>query len=433
MKHSVPNIIDNTKKCLACGGENLEEALDLGFQAPANNLLSSPDEQDYWVYKLGIEACLTCGHGQLNHFVPPEKMFSDYIYVSSTSQTMRDHMAKLANFVLNLKGADTSVLELGSNDGLFLKSLKDIGINNFCGVDPAENIAATANEEGLTTVVGFWPDVATQFEDNSYDVVIGQNVFAHTLNPYDALKEVKRVLKSDGFAIFQTSQADMIANGEFDTIYHEHCSFFCENSMDSLARRAGMKLAYTHYVEMHGNSSLYVLVNEGVEPDTASIELAVVSAGLSLVEAKDERTARIRKDRAVADWEQFYQTANGKISDTNGVVNDWKNRNYRVVSVGAAAKGITFLRAANISIDSILDEAPLKIGKYVPGLGVQISSFSTVTVDDAYIISAWNFAKEISLKLVQNGANPDAPCFLYFPETVATTLGYLAVNGPVFE
>ena len=429
----MPNIINNTKSCLACGGESLEEVLHLGLQAPANNLLSSLDDKDYWVYNLGIEACITCGHGQLTHFVPPENMFSDYLYVSSTSQTMRDHMAKLANFVLNLKGLNTSVLELGSNDGLFLKSLKNIGIDNFCGVDPAENIASVANEEGLTTIVGFWPEVADKFEDGSYDVVIGQNVFAHTLDPYAALKEAKRVLKSNGFAIFQTSQADMIANGEFDTIYHEHCSFFCENSMDSLARRVGMKLAYTHYVEMHGNSSLYILVNEDVEPDTASIELAVVSAGLSLVEAKDERTARIRKDRTVADWEQFYQTANGKTDDANEVVNEWKEHNYRVVSVGAAAKGITFLRAANIDVDSILDEAPLKIGKYVPGLGVQIFNFSTVTNDDAYIISAWNFAKEISLKLVQNGANPDAPCLLYFPETVVTTLGYLAVNGPVFE
>jgi SAM-dependent methyltransferase len=424
---------NNTKSCLACGAETLEEVLDLGLQAPANNLLSSLDEKDYWVYQLGIEACLTCGHGQLTKFVSPEEMFSDYLYVSSTSQTMRDHMAKLANFVLNLKGTNTSVLELGSNDGLFLKSLKDVGINDFCGVDPAENIASTANEEGLTTVVGFWPDVADQFEDNSYDVVIGQNVFAHTLDPHAALKEVKRVLKSDGFAIFQTSQADMIANGEFDTIYHEHCSFFCENSMDSLAKRVGMKLAYTHYVEMHGNSSLYVLVNEDIEPDTASIELAVVSAGLYLVEAKDERTAKIRKDRAVADWEQFYQIANGKKSDANEVVNEWRERNYRVISVGAAAKGITFLRAANLSIDCILDEAPLKVGKFVPGLGVQIVDFSNVAVDDAYIISAWNFAKEIALKLVQNGANPDAPCFLYFPETVVTTLGYLAVNGSVFK
>ena len=114
------------------------------------------------------------------------------------------------------------------------------------------------------------------------------------------------------------------------------------------------------------------------------------------------------------------------------VIEEWKEAGHRIVSVGAAAKGITFLRACDLEVDSVLDEAPLKVGKWIPGLDVQIQDFTTTEANDAYIISAWNFAKEISLKLVQNGANPDAPCFLYFPDTVETTLAYLAVNGSVF-
>jgi SAM-dependent methyltransferase len=425
----VPN---NTKYCLACGGSDVKEVLDLGFQAPANNLLVSRDEKDYAVYKLGIEACFQCGHGQLTNFVPAEELFTDYAYVSSTSQTMKDHMQKLAYFVANLCGTDVSVLELGSNDGLFLKSLSVAGIATFCGVDPAENIASKANEDGLRTVVGFWPSVADQFDDNSYDVVIGQNVFAHTPDPLAALTEVKRVLKKNGYAIFQTSQADMIANGEFDTIYHEHCSFFCEDSMAALAERVGLKLAYTHYVDMHGNSSLYILVNEDDEPDKTSIELSAISAGLNEVEARDDESGLIRATRTPVNWDQFYQNAIHTKTVTVAVVEEWKEAGHRVVSVGAAAKGITFLRACDLEVDSILDEAPLKVGKWVPGLDVQIQDFTTTEANDAYIISAWNFAKEISLKLVKNGANPDAPCFLYFPDTVETTLAYLAVNGSVF-
>jgi len=425
----VPN---NVKYCLACGGSDVNEVLDLGFQAPANNLLNSRDEKDYAVYKLGIEACFRCGHGQLTNFVPAEELFTDYAYVSSTSQTMKDHMQKLAYFVANLCGTDISVLELGSNDGLFLKSLSVAGITNFCGVDPAENIASKANEEGLTTVVGFWPSVADQFDDNSYDVVIGQNVFAHTQDPLAALEEVKRVLKKDGYAIFQTSQADMIANGEFDTIYHEHCSFFCEDSMAALAEQVGLKLAYTHYVDMHGNSSLYILVNGETQPDKTSIELSAISSGLNEVEARDDEAGLIRATRTPVNWDQFYQNAIHTKAVAMAVIEEWKEAGHRIVSVGAAAKGITFLRACDLEVDSVLDEAPLKVGKWIPGLDVQIQDFTTTEANDAYIISAWNFAKEISLKLVQNGANPDAPCFLYFPDTVETTLAYLAVNGSVF-
>ena len=423
---------NNTKYCLACGGSDVKEVLDLGFQAPANNLLASRDEKDYAVYKLGIEACFYCGHGQLTNFVSAEELFSDYSYVSSTSQTMKDHMQKLAYFVANLCGTNVSVLELGSNDGLFLKSLSVAGITNFCGVDPAENIASVANQEGLKTVVGFWPDVADQFESDSYDIVIGQNVFAHTQSPLAALEQVQRVLNKNGYAIFQTSQADMIANGEFDTIYHEHCSFFCEDSMAALAKRVGLKLVYTHYVDMHGNSSLYVLVNEDYSPDKTSIELSAISAGLDEVQAKDDETGLIRSTRTPVDWEQFYQNAIYTKQVSVEVTEGWKNLNHRIVSVGAAAKGITFLRACDLEVDAVLDEAPLKIGKWIPGLDVQITDFSSIKDNDAYIISAWNFAKEISLKLVKNGANPDAPCFLYFPNTIVTTLGYLAVNGLAF-
>jgi hypothetical protein len=202
--------------------------------------------------------------------------------------------------------------------------------------------------------------------------------------------------------------------------------------MAALAKRVGLKLVYTHYVDMHGNSSLYVLVNEDYSPDKTSIELSAISAGLNEVQAKDDETGLIRATRSPVDWDQFYQNAIYTKQVSVDVTEEWKSLGHRVVSVGAAAKGITFLRACDLEVDAVLDEAPLKIGKWIPGLDVQITDFSSIKENDAYIISAWNFAKEISLKLVKNGANPDAPCFLYFPNTIVTTLGYLAVNGLSF-
>jgi SAM-dependent methyltransferase len=338
-------------------------------------------------------------------------------------------MAKLANFVLNLKGKEAAVLEIGSNDGLFLRSMTDIGLTNICGVDPAENIASKANEDGLTTVIGFWPEAGEEFSSLSFDVVIGQNVFAHTSDPLESLLEVKRVLSANGYAIFQTSQADMIANGELDTIYHEHCSFFVESSMSALAQRAGLQLAYTHYVDIHGASSLYILTHDYTEPDNLSIELSAIASGLIGVEPKNDKEARLRKYRTKKDWDTFHKIATIKSAGALTVAESWMEDGYRIVAVGAAAKAITFLRASGLPVDAFLDESDLKIGKWVPGLDVQITDFKSIEENDAYIIGAWNFAREIAMKLINQGADPAAPCMLYFPEGVTTNLGYLAVKG----
>lgn len=421
--------VASSSVCIACGSDSLKNVINLGNQAPANNLLKTKKDKSYSVYPLGLKGCLECGHGQLSYFVNPEELFSNYTYVSSTSETMKIHMSKLANFVLNLKGKEAAVLEIGSNDGLFLKSMSDIGLTNVCGVDPAENIASKANKAGLTTVIGFWPDAGEEFSSLSFDVVIGQNVLAHTPDPLAALLEVKRVLSANGYAIFQTSQADMIANGELDTIYHEHYSFFAESSMSALAERAGLQLAYTHYVDIHGDSSLYVLTHDYVEPDVVSIELSAIASGLISVEAKDERAARLRKYRLKTDWDNFHKIATIKSAGALTVAESWADEGYRVVGVGAAAKAITFLRAAGIPVDAFLDESTLKIGKWIPGLDVKISDFSNIKENDAYIIGAWNFAREIAMKLINAGADPASPCMLYFPEGVTTNLGYLAVKG----
>jgi SAM-dependent methyltransferase len=418
-----------TNLCIACGKDSLKNVINLGNQAPANNLLENKEDKDYKVYPLGLKGCLECGHGQLSYFVDPKELFSNYTYVSSTSETMKTHMAKLANFVLNLKGKEAAVLEIGSNDGLFLRSMTDIGLTNICGVDPAENIASKANEDGLTTVIGFWPEAGEEFSSLSFDVVIGQNVFAHTSDPLESLLEVKRVLSANGYAIFQTSQADMIANGELDTIYHEHCSFFVESSMSALAQRAGLQLAYTHYVDIHGASSLYILTHDYTEPDNLSIELSAIASGLIGVEPKNDKEARLRKYRTKKDWDTFHKIATIKSAGALTVAESWMEDGYRIVAVGAAAKAITFLRASGLPVDAFLDESDLKIGKWVPGLDVQITDFKSIEENDAYIIGAWNFAREIAMKLINQGADPAAPCMLYFPEGVTTNLGYLAVKG----
>jgi hypothetical protein len=164
-----------------------------------------------------------------------------------------------------------------------------------------------------------------------------------------------------------------------------------------------------------------------------SIELSAISAGLAEVEPANDIAGMLRASRTPEDWDNFFRLSILKSAFALTTSEQWKSEGHRVIAVGAAAKAITFLRSADIQLDGLLDEAPLKVGKWVPGLDTQITDFSNLEQNDAYIIGAWNFAKEIAMKLVKNGANPDAPCMIYFPDGVITNLGYLAVNGAKFD
>jgi SAM-dependent methyltransferase len=411
--------------CIACGSDDIFEVTSLGSQSPANDLLESLDDE-YAEYPLGLNACRVCGHGQLSYFVDPSELFKNYTYVSSTSQTMKDYMSTLAKFIFNVSGPNAKILEIGSNDGLFLKSLKSAGIYNFIGIDPAEDIVKKASSEGLKSVVGFWPQDKALIEDKDFDVIIGQNVFAHNSSPLESLNEVKNYLSQTGLAIFQTSQADMTINGEFDTIYHEHCSFFCESSMSALAERAGLKLIYTRYVNMHGTSSLYIMCHKDYDTDISYLTDCADQAGLASMDATGDKESQ-RYFRSETDWKDFSEEAHSRIKCVKEYVMEYARSGCNIVAVGAAAKAITFLRAADIQPSVFLDESKLKLHKYIAGLDVQISDFSNVSDNDFYIVTAWNFAPEIAKKLVSAGAPGESYCLVYFPNIELTKLKDLAL------
>lgn len=400
------------------------EVTSLGNQSPANDLLEFLDDE-YTEYPLGLNACRVCGHGQLSYFVDPSELFKNYTYVSSTSETMKDYMNTLAKFIFNVSGSDAKILEIGSNDGLFLKSLKNAGIDNFIGIDPAEDIVRKASSEGLNSVVGFWPQDKELIEDKDFDVIIGQNVFAHNSSPLEALTEVKNYLSPSGLAIFQTSQADMTVNGEFDTIYHEHCSFFCESSMSALAKRSGLKLIYTRYVNMHGVSSLYIMCHKDYDVDISGLKYLADKAGLSSMDAVDYTQSQ-RYFRSEKNWKDFSEEAHDRIKSVKKYVEEYTQSGYNIVAVGAAAKAITFLRAAGIKPSVFLDESKLKLHKYIAGLDVQVSDFSNISDNDFYIITAWNFAPEIARKLIAAGASGESNCLVYFPNIELIKLKDLA-------
>ena len=176
---------------------------------------------------------------------------------------------------------------------------------------------------------------------------------------------------------------------------------------------------------MHGTSSLYIMCHKDSNVDISMLHNSADSAGLANIEATDD-AERQRYIRNKSDWIDFKQSALEKIDSVRQYTYVFKENGKDIVAVGAAAKAITFLRAADINPDRFLDESSLKLGKYIAGLDVQISNFSNVSDNDVYIITAWNFAEEIARKLIESGASEDSDCLLYFPRVSHMKLRDLA-------
>jgi SAM-dependent methyltransferase len=404
--------------CLACGRDNLELILDLGMQPPANSYKDHPGDVQQ-EFPLAINLCKGCYHVQLTHTVDPDILYKDYLYVSGTSQTMMDHFKWFADYAHELHQlvADDlplTVLDIGCNDGSQLDAFKARGYQTH-GIDPATNLHATSTAKGHEVVCGYFDDAyvqARKVEANNYirkfDVITAQNVFAHNPDPLKFLETAKKLLWYDGLMFIQTSQADMILNNEFDTIYHEHVNFFNINSMNELCKRAGMYLVDVTKCPLHGNSYIFVLSTEEERGRPAHIaNLIEMERKAGLMDSKTYK-AYAEKCKKVA---REFKNA---VEDVMHPLVGWF-----AIGIGAAAKGNTLLNYTKVKLDFIVDDNPLKQGKFTPGMSIPIVSADELKnrKDTCLLVPlAWNFFDEIKKKVEAKKPYNEFDLFLrYFP------------------
>lgn len=387
-------------ECVSCGSRNLELILDLGHQPLANEYLERPNLHKNYPLKLNL--CTNCYHTQLSVAVNPELLFKNYNYVSSTSATLSTYFENLRDQIIAEHGESKKLLEFGSNDGSFLKKFQNTSWN-VVGIDPARNLASRAVESGIATLPFFYDGSAADLLSSSFDVAIGMNVFAHTHSPLNILTSLNKNVLEQGVVYIQTSQANMFANGEFDTVYHEHISFFNVNSMNKLLERSTWHLCDVKIVPVHGNSYLWKISRQK-HACRGYHEREVYERNLGLYEphwySNFESKAKILANRVSERIESF------------------RARDYLIASYGAAAKGNTFLNYAQIKLDFIFDDTPQKIGKYAPAGGTLVSDPKTMRELDSrilFLIPAWNFKEEIESKIRRiRGVRSDS-ALVYFP------------------
>lgn len=390
--------------CLACGSKDLRDLIDLGVQPHANDF--SENGQLKFTESLRLCGCPHCGHAQQGVFVKPEVLFADYHYASGTSSSLKRYFDLYAKELRSQFPASARVLEIACNDGSFLDSLAAEGFGHLHGVDPAGNIVETARAKGLKVDADFFNQAYVAQHPQTYDLIVGQNVCAHTPDPLDLLSAAAKVLNPEGEIHIQTSQANMLFNGEFDTIYHEHYSFFSAHSMQALARRAGLVLCRLSFPDIHGTSFRFVLKRIG-------------HADPSVTERLDyERVHGLLDGHC---FKQFSILAENRVNTYRKHMKQWHAQKRTVVGVGVAAKSVTFFNYAGVFPDHVVDEAPLKIGRFLPGSKVRVTATPAVAdlpMGTIFVIGAWNFYAELKEKISKiRGAKGKGDAYVrYLPE-----------------
>lgn len=373
--------------CLACGSAGLRRFLDLGWQPLANSYQRLP--QPLPQYPLSSNFCSACSHIQLGVAVDPREMFADYKYVSGTTETARRHFQDLAERATNhFRRNETeapAVLDIGCNTGILLQCFRSLGWRVF-GVDPASNLAALALESGIPVMVDYWRSDIAEAADGPFDLITACNVFAHNPDPADFLHACRRALATGGEIIIEFPYArSIIANTQFDQLYHEHISSFNVRSFAILAERCGLGITQIVETPIHGGSIRFSL--KSAVPHTQTVGDYLLS----------EEAAGLRDYDTYA---AFAARAGERVADLGKTLASLKERGWKIVGYGASAKSAVLLNMLSnpAMIDYIVDDNPLKHGLYCPGSNRPIEPAERLreeTGQIAVLILSWNFQDEI--------------------------------------
>ena len=386
-------------KCRVCGHHDLLEVLDLNEQPLANSYHKGEKLEKF---PLKINACNQCFHVQLSVVVNPDLMFRDYIYVSGTSTTLHEYFEYFVSLCESYGMEKGKVLDIACNDGTQLDKFKDAGWETY-GVDPAENLHDESSKNHKT-ICEYWNEKSATSFGETFDIITAQNVFAHVHDVHSFLSSCASVISKDGYVFIQTSQADMIIDNQFDTVYHEHLSFFNTKSMKVCANMNGFSLVDVKKVSIHGGSYVFVL-RSGTHDESLSNEQVI----------KEEQSGVYNIEL----YHKYATNCKKVVSDFVKQVENFKQEGYKVVGYGAAAKGNTFLNFANIELDYIIDDNPLKQGLYTPGMDILIKGCHSLKTEDhskiVIVPLAWNFFNEIK-KRANETSGSNLTYIKYFPK-----------------
>lgn len=380
--------------CRHCGEILKHSFCDLGMSPLSNSYLAVEQlHQMERFYPLHAYVCGNCFLVQLQQFESPEHIFGDYAYFSSYSQSWLAHASNYTDYMIRRFGfnAEDQVIEIASNDGYLLQYFKQKNIR-VLGVEPAANVALVAQKAGIPTLTRFFgvdTARAMRADGQTADLLLGNNVLAHVPDLNDFVGGLKIVLKHDGIITMEFPHLlSLMRENQFDTIYHEHFSYFSFITVERIFARHGLRLFDVEQIPTHGGS------------------LRIFAAHAENVRANEDRVEALRREEIASGLQNLsaYETFTRKVKRTKRLLLEFlirsKEEGKSVVGYGAPAKGNTLLNYCGIRedfVDYTVDLSPHKQGKYLPGTHIPVFSPERVreTRPDYLLILPWNLRDEI--------------------------------------
>lgn len=392
------SIYKERKICRICNSSNLINYIDFG-EMPIATSFKKPEEPQDARIPLGVNFCKDCGLSQLNVVVDPFYLFSNYPYNSSVSKTFQEHCFEMSKSLKKLFGnrEGIRVLDIASNDGCLLKEFKKNGYK-VVGVDPARNLAEKANRDGIETICAFWDkDIAKEVVNKigKIDIVIATNVFAHVDDVHGFIECAKETMLDDGIFVIEFGYAkNLIRYNEFDTILHEHLSYYLVTPLVKLFSMHGMQISdIVEFKNIHGGSLRVITVKN--DNNKISINKEIVYRYL-----RDEEANGLL---SIEPYFKLEKNASKIRLEIQEIIREIRRKGEVVAGYGAPVKGNTFVNYCRLNkedIPFIIDDTKDKQGLVYAGTGIPIVPSEWIKKEKPkyLFILAWNFADEIMNK-----------------------------------
>lgn len=376
--------------CRCCGARQVELVIDLTDQPHCNRLVR-PDlpagTEPHYPLRLGF--CRDCTMVQIDHTIPKESMFSDYPYVSGTTKTLPAHFAATSGRIAAAYGLgpDDLVVDIGSNDGTWLKQYAPFGCW-VLGVEAAANVARLASDAGVPTWNRFFnEDCAADIlaARGPAKIVTAAGVFFHLEELHSVVRGIERLLGEDGVFVVQAIYlGGMVENTAFDQVYHEHLCYYTLRSLSALLERHGLEVFDACLVPIHGGTIEAHVARRGSRP---------VGAGVRALQAEEARKGL----GEIATYRHFAAGVLAMREKLVALLEDCRAHGRSIWAYGAPAKGATLLNSFGIGpalVQQAVERNPMKVGLAIPGVRIPIVAEAATARPDAYLVLAWNFIDE---------------------------------------
>lgn len=392
--------------CKVCTSTNLSPVIDLGSQPIALHFLKRDQMGTEPSFPLCVVFCEECGTAQLNHTVPKEVMYSSHTYLSGMTKTLCHHFDMLAQEVSTRYFSQVdrkSVLDIGSNDGSQLQSYKRLGYT-VTGVEASDTTAKIANENNIHTIHAFYNEETQKELNKQFDVINAAGVFFHLEELHSVTRGIKAGLKKHGVFVVQAMyMKNIVENGAFDQIYHEHLLYYTIKTLSYLLEQHDLELHDAYISPIHGGSIIGFASHPGTHPKSKRLQKLILEEELSRINTKER-------------YLEFSHSLQELKKKNLYFLEEKRAQGKTVYGMGAPVKGNTLLNFYGITqkhLQYLTELNPLRKGMYAPGSHIEIILEQELKKHpDVYYVLAWNFKDEI---LRRNQNLIDQGVEFYFP------------------